>query len=187
MYKMHRKYQNDWLQWWAADHIHTRVGVVLCTLIYPSLWSETLVYHMQDYSIPGHVSPSLSCQMVRTSGACERHLNCSINCLCAEKQYLKERLVEDVTPCRCNYMKSSGQLALSAMWHCCCLCDQLQLLTVGDHSLICIIEGLVINGNGVWEDPIKIWSEIWSSPLLCAIYLQLHWHIRNYWDCYPHT
>lgn len=33
-----------------------------------------------------------------TSGACERHLNCSINCLCAEKQYLKERSPEDVTP-----------------------------------------------------------------------------------------
>jgi len=32
-----------------------------------------------------------------TSGACERHLNCSINCLCAEKQYLKERSLEDVT------------------------------------------------------------------------------------------
>lgn len=88
-------------------------------------------------------------------------------------------------PSCCNYMKSSGQLALSAMWHCWCLCEQLQLLTVSDRSLIYIIGGLVINGNGVWEDPIKIWSEIWSSPLLCAIYLQLHWHIRNYWDSYP--
>lgn len=66
------------------------------------------------------------------------------------------------------------------------VCEQLQLLTVSDHSLIYIIGGLVINGNGVWEDPIKIWSEIWSSPLLCAIYLQLHWHIRNYWDSYPY-
>lgn len=83
-------------------------------------------------------------------------------------------------------MKSSGQLALRAMWHCWCLCEQLQLLTVSDSSLIYIIGGLVINGNCVWEDPIKIWSEIWSSPLLSAIYLQLHWHIRNYWDSYPH-
>lgn len=33
-----------------------------------------------------------------TSGTCERHLNCSINCLCAEKQYLKARSGEDVTP-----------------------------------------------------------------------------------------
>lgn len=66
------------------------------------------------------------------------------------------------------------------------ICEQLQLLTVSDRSLIYIIGGLVINGNSVWEDPIKIWSEIWSSPLLCAIYLQLQWHIRNYLDSYPH-
>lgn len=103
--------------------------------------------------------------MVLTSGACENHLNCSINCLCAEKQYLKERLAEEVTPSCCNYTKSSGQLALSAMWHCWCLCERLHVLTVGDQSLIYIIVGLVINQNGLWEDPIKIWSEIWSSPL----------------------
>lgn len=32
------------------------------------------------------------------SGTCECQLNCSINCLCAEKQYLTERSEEDVTP-----------------------------------------------------------------------------------------
>lgn len=67
-------------------------------------------------------------------------------------------------------MKSSGQLALFAMRHCWCLCEQLQVLTASDRALIYIIGGLVINGNGVWEDPIKIRREIWShATALCFL------------------
>lgn len=56
------------------------------------------------------------------------------------------------------------------MRHCWCLCEQLQVLTASDRALIYIIGGLVINGNGVWEDPIKIWREIWShATALCFL------------------
>lgn len=73
------------------------------------------------------------------------------------------------------------------MWHCWCLCAQLQVLTVSDRSLIYIIGGLVINGYGVLEDPIKIWSEIWSSPLLLC-YLSpaalAHWKWLGFLSSY---
>lgn len=70
------------------------------------------------------------CQMVPTSGACVLHLNCSINCLRAEKQYLKGEVSRGRDPSCCNYTKTSGQLARSAVGHCWYLCGQLQLLLV---------------------------------------------------------
>lgn len=75
---------------------HTSMGVFLHVL-HLALFRLGLVHRTQGYSIPARwteqspvrFSLPLSCQMVPRSGACENHLNCSINCLCAEKQYLK--------------------------------------------------------------------------------------------------
>lgn len=56
---------------------------------------------LQDSCVPHtgleHPSSPLSSSLL-LSGTCECQLNCSINCLCAEKQYLTERSEEDVTP-----------------------------------------------------------------------------------------
>lgn len=58
---------------------------------------------------------SLSPNGPPASGTRECHLNCSINCLYAEKQYLKAGSGEDATPAAAIMRQSRGQLALSAM------------------------------------------------------------------------
>lgn len=101
----------------SMEEIHTTLSLkLMCTwltpsVIYLALWTEsgsgwkTLLLPLDQEAdrvphscVPLCLFPSMAFQMGPTSGACGHHLNCSINCLCAGKQYLKGRSAEDATP-----------------------------------------------------------------------------------------